>query len=278
MKRQRIHQRLGELIGREQSLDEVARRLYAVISDTGAPVVGALQVTCADESERECIDALQRNFCEYLLPTLKFGERGPFRLANLGGRYERCAVALADNHFSTREARRGWKLLLVKINSHVSVERRRGRSVFGRMERYRSESVYCGALAALLNGAELPFCDELREAFRLDGLDRVALLQDESKVDPEARSLLAAVAGAGVQARRAVDDIRERSPESPTLFVVLACVTLNRKLKDSEIVCGSWIVDWRGKEADVSYVGLGDDPSRLRLDSDSGGLRLGAED
>lgn len=278
MESRRISERLGELIGREHPVDEVARRLYALASDIAAPVVGAMHVTCADESERECIDALQHNFCEYLLPTLKFGKRAPFRLANLGGRYERAALGIADQHFSIARARRSWKLLLVKINAHVSVERREGATIFGRMARYRSESIYCGALTALLDGEELPFCDELRRALAIDGLDRLGLLRDASRVDPELRSLLAAVASAGVQSRRALDDILARPPEGPTLFVVLGCVTLNRKLKDSEIVCGSWVADRRGEEPEVHYAGVGDDPSRVRLVRGSAGLTLTGDD
>ena len=274
----RIHERLVEWTGCELPVDEVARRLYGLVADIAAPVVGAMHVTCADESERECIDALQSNFCEHLLPRLKFGERAPFRLANLGGRYEEASIHIADDHFSIPEARKSWKLLLLKINSHVSIDRRKGQLIFGRMPRYHVESIYCGALHALMAGAQHPFCDDLRRGLGIGGMDRLALLLDDATVKPEIRSLIAAVTGAGVQARRALEDIRSKAPECPTLFLVLPCVTLNRMLKDAEIVCGAWIVDWRGNEPEVTYEGLGDDPSRMRLGGGTGGVKLTVED
>ena len=273
-----LQERLAGWIGRELPVDEVARRLYALASDIAAPVVGAMHVTCADESERECVDALQHNFSEYLLPRLKFGERGPFRLANLGGRYEQASVHIADDHFSNPEAHKRWKLLLLKINSHVSIEKRDGKLTFGRMSRYRSESTYCGALHALMAGAQHPFCDELREAFEIGGRDRLSTLLDASRVEPDYRSLLAAATGAAVQALRALEDIRSKPPSCPTLFLVLPCVTLNRELKDTEIICGAWVVDSRADKPRVSYGGLGDDPSRMRLQNDAGGMRLTVED
>jgi len=257
--------RLANLIGREWNVDEVSRRLYEFAADLNAPAVGAMQVTCSDESERECVDAFQRNFAEYLLPMLKFGERSHFRLANLGGRYEWGAVHIAEQHYSTREAHDGFKLLLVKINSHVSVERVDRQWRFGRMERYASKSVYCGALHAWMSGASLPFVHELDEAMSLEGQDRLAVLLDEQRVEPQLRSLFAAVTHARLQARRALIDIQDRRPVSPTLFVVLPCVTLNRKQADTEIVCGVYRADWRSDVAEIGYQGLGDDPAAYRL-------------
>ena len=47
-------------------------------------------------------------------------------------------------------------------------------------------------------------------------------------------------------------------------------MTLNKQAKDTEIVCGIGLVDWRGDEPLVEYRGLGDDPSMLHLQTDSG--------
>ena len=267
-------ERLLDLIGRERDVDEVARTLYTVAFELRAPVVGAMQVTCADESERECIDAFQSNFVEDLLPSLKFGTRSRFRLANLGGRYERGAVAIAENHYSTGKAAGAFKLLVVKVNSHVCAESTEDGRRFGRMRRYDTESVYCGALHALMDGSELPFAKELGERFRSGGKDRLEILLDKTRVEPDHRSLFAAVANARLQVEGAVDDIRECSPQTPTFFLLLPCVTLNRKGKDTEIVCGVWQLDGRPNEPIDVYHGLGDDPSAYRLSIERGQILL----
>jgi hypothetical protein len=267
-------ERILEHIGRETDVDDVARHLYQFASEVRAPVTGALHVTCSDESERECVDAFQRSFCEYVLPTLKFGERATFRTANLGGRYEWGAVAIADDHYSMAAVDKDFKLLVVKVNAHVSVDTSAGSPVFGQMRRYDSESVYCGALHSLMAGARVPFADDLREALSSEGQDRLALLLDEERVDPAHRSLFAAVASARLQARRALLDLQDQPPRTPTLFTVIPCVTLNRRAKDAEIVCGIYRADWRDRQPDIDYQGLGDDPSAYRLLSDGDRFRV----
>ena len=94
----------------------------------------------------------------------EFGERSVFRLANLGARYEWGAVHVAEEHYSTSAARNDFKLMVVKVNSHVCVEPKTEGHDFGRMQRYDSESTYCGALHALLAGGRLPFAGDLSEA------------------------------------------------------------------------------------------------------------------
>jgi len=266
--------RLLDLIGRERDVDEVARTLYTVADGFRAPVVGAMQVTCSDESERECIDAFHSNVVEHLLPSLKFGTRSRFRIANLGARYERGAVAIAEDHYSTGEAAGAFKLMIAKVNSHVCVESTSDGRRFGSMRRYDTESVYCGALHALMDGSELPFAKELGELFRSGGKDRLGMLLDAKRVEPAYRSLFAAVVNARLQVECAVDDVRECSPRTPTFFLLLPCVTLNRKGKDTEIVCGVWQLDRRSSEPVDTYRGLGDDPSAYRLSIDRGQILL----
>jgi hypothetical protein len=265
-------EQLIELIGHERDIVEIARRLYALSTGLNAPVVGAMHVTCADESERECVDAFQHGITDHLLPCIKFGKRRPFRLANLGGRYETGAVHIAEEHYSTQEAARKHKLLLVKVNSHVCVESGPEGYRFGSMRRYDTESVYCGALHAVMAGSTLPFARELEEIFRADGRDRLRSLLDESRVEPNYRSLYAAVVNATLQARRVLDDVLERPPSTPTLFVIIPCVTLNRPLNDAEIICGLHQVDWRGDEPIASYRGLDDEPAGYRCRVDGGSL------
>ena len=266
--------RLHELLGRELDVTEVARKLYEFAGNVHAPVVGAMHVTCSDESERECIDAFHNGFAGPLLPSLKFGERTPFRIASLGGRYEWGAASIAEEHFATPASDDAFKLMLIKLNSHVSIESDGAEPCFGRMRRYERESTYCGALHALMQGQQHPFIDDLHEAFTSEGGDRLATLLDEQAVPPALRSLYAAVVNARLQSRRCLVDIQDRRPVSPTLYVVLPCVTLNRRDRDTEIVCGVYRADWRSDEPQIEYRGVGDDPSRYTLDRSRGPLRL----
>ena len=70
---------------------------------------------------------------------------------------------------------------------------------------------------------------------------------------------------ATVQAQRAVADILHHPPLTPTLYWVLACVTLNKPQRDGELLCGLCTVDRRRAEPAVVYGGLGDDPSQYVL-------------
>jgi hypothetical protein len=268
-------ERLYRLIGREHDIDDVSRTLYGFASDSGAPAFGALHLTCSDESERECVEAFQHNFATHLLPNLKLGERSVFRLANLGARYEWGAVHIAEEHYSTSAARDRFKLMLVKVNAHVCVEPTDDGHSFGRMRRYDSESSYCGALHALIGGGRLPFAGDLAEALSSDGTDRLLLLLDDNRVTAADRSLFAALASARAQARRVMIDIQDRRPESPTQFIVLPCVTLNKRAKDGEIVCGVYNADWRSKRPLFEYRGLGDDPAGYRMERTHGGIVVG---
>lgn len=260
-------ERFTKLLGREVDVDEAGRALYADAAEIRAATVGAMLITCADESEREVQDALQRNFAEHLLPTLKPGERSFFRLANLGGRYETGAVEIARQHYSTEDDGKGFGLLVVKIDSHVCAEHDGHAYRFGKMKRYDTDSVYCGALHAMMDGSKLPFATELARTFRTKGLDRLELLADESRVATGYRSLFVAVANASLQAQRAVADIEANRPDQPTLFVVVHGVALNKKQKDAEIICGVHRIDWRMEQPRTVYHGLGDDPSRYRVRS-----------
>jgi hypothetical protein len=259
--------RITKLLGREADIDEVGRSLYADAAEVRAAIVGGMLITCSDESERQGRNAFQRNFAEHLLPSLKPGERSFFRLANLGGRYETGAVEIARQHYLPDDDAKGYGLLVIKINSHVSAEDDGDGYRFGRMKRYGADSVYCGALHAMLDGSDLPFATDLAATFRTGGLDRLALLADEARVAPEHRSLFVAMTNASLQALRTVDDVAASRPTRPSLFVVVHGVILNKKQKDSEIICGIHRIDWRTDEPERTYNGLGDDPSRYRVRS-----------
>ncbi|MCK4342562.1 MAG: hypothetical protein KAY37_12660 [Phycisphaerae bacterium] len=265
---------LNKLLGREHDLDDVNRALRDYVRALDAPVVGAMHITCADESEYECIDSFQRRFVNDLLPDLKFARRAPFRLSNLGGRYEEGALAVAEHHYATPQTHDAFKVLLVKINAHVAIERTGAAARFGRMQRYDTESTACGALHALLDGKQLPALNELRETFESEGVDRLTQLLDPSLVHPQHRSLFVALVNARLQTRRAEQAIQDHTSHSPTLYLVASCVTLNRPEQDTELLCGLYTADQRGGEHTAAYIGLGDDPIRYEVHDDFGRLRV----
>ena len=263
---------LYDLVGRERSLPEVTQTLHDWAQTQHAAEVGALHVTCSDESERECVEALQRGFTDQLLPALKLARRSAFQLSNLGGRYEWGAAPLAEDHFLSERSRRGHTVLVAKINAHVAFEELPAATAAARQfrlgvwDRYGRDSTSCGALNALLAGKRSPFLDDLREAFDSEGHDRLGALRDSQQMDPLFRPLAAAVVSARLQARKAVLDIQDHAPAQPTYWVVLPCVTVNRHAEDTEIVCGVYAVDGRDGERGVTYSGLGDDPAAYRIE------------
>lgn len=266
---------LLHLIGREGSLHEVTRAIRNEVQSLHAPVVGAVHVTCSDESERECLDAFQQGFVKDMLPSLKFARSSAFRVATLGGRYEWGGVRIAEQHFATEASEGHFKAMVVKVNAHVSVETDGHALHFGQLARYRKRSTYCGALHALLGaGQELPALDDLREAFVSEGLDRVTVLNDPDQVAPELRVLYAAVASARLQARRIMLDIQDYVPATPTVFLIHPCVTLNRAREDSELLCGVYRADYRGSEPSYEYAGLGDDPRAYTMDQAHGMIHV----
>jgi hypothetical protein len=270
--------RLLHLIGHEAPLAEAAQALHFAAGELDADPVGALLLTCADEAEHECAEAFQQGFVRYLLPQLKFSRRAAFRLANLGARYEWGAARIAEQHYSVEKATRPFKLLVVKVNAHVSYEEasfwtrtsvgdEQAPFRFGRFLRHGVESTSCGALCALIEGTNAPFAEDLGEAFLSEGHDRLATLRDETRVDPRYRPLYAALVSARLQARKAVLDLQDYRPSTPTYALVVPSVTLNRHDRDTEIVCGVYRIDGRGAEDVVTYTGLGDDPAGFAIDS-----------
>lgn len=267
-------ERMYELLGEERPCDEVSRILRSYVQSLRAPVVGAMRVGCSDEAEQEAIEAFQRQFVRYLLPSMKFSAKSPFRAANLGGRYEWGSIRIAENHYSLAPGAEGWKTLVLKINAHVSLERGPEGPVFGRAERYGSDSVYCGALHAVLARAQDPFARLLTEDFGFEGVDRLAELRDPTRVPENVLSLFTAVVSARVQARRAMLDVQDHRPENPTLYLILPCVTLNRGGHDSELIIGIYTADRRGETPHDEYCGLSDRASDYQLSESGGHLHL----
>lgn len=262
------------LLGREAALPDIPDALRRAAVTLKPAVVGALHITCADESEWECLDAFQRGFVDILLPELKFAEKAAFRLSNLGARHELGAVSVAEQHFATREAQEHFKVLAIKVNSHVAVAGHGAAARFGQMQRYDCESTACGALHALLAGAQAPFAQDLREAFCGDGFDRLACLQDELFVPPNLRSLFIAVVQARRQLARVEEDIRSHAQCGPTVYLGAACVTLNRPDQDTELLTGLLMIDRRAEPAARFYVGMSDDPRRYVMRAEGSRLHV----
>jgi hypothetical protein len=145
---------------------------------------------------------------------------------------------------------------------------------YGWLKRYGARSTCCGALAALLAGSDLPAVRELAETFASEGKDRLALINDPTVVPQEHRALVAAITNAALQARRAAGDIERRRPQTPTRFLVLPCVTLNRPGPDTELLVGRYEIDWTSQAPATSHEGLGDDPAGYRIAHQHGRLSI----
>jgi hypothetical protein len=252
---------LIKLIGQEFTIKKISRTLCDITQDLRPGVVGAMHITCADESEHECVQAFQKGFVQHHLPELKFANQSAFRISNLGGRYEWGAVGIAEDHFVLPVIPSSFKLMVIKINSHVGVTVENNAERYGFLKRYGRESACCGALSALMAGKKGPFLEELRKVFRFVGIDRLQTLMDPGQVAPELRSLYAAVVSAGLQARQVMTEIRAHIPPVPTLYLVVPCITLNRHDIDTEILCGVYTTDCRSSGVNEEYVGLSDDPA-----------------
>jgi hypothetical protein len=267
--------RLQDLTGTESELSQVSNALRQFAQELGAPVVGGCHVTCSDEAESECEEAFQRWFGREVLPELKPDSRAPLRSINLGGRYEPGAIRVAEEHYATLKSREAFKLLVVKINAHTAVCRSAEGPEYGWLERYGCRSACCGALAKLFEGGSLPAVEELRKTFASDGKNRLAVLEDSRRVVPRHRALLTAVSSAALQARRAVLDIQHYQPQTPTVFLVLACVTVNRVSEpDTELVVGQYGIDRTGQEPAIKHRGLGDDPAAYRVRHEQGRVMI----
>jgi hypothetical protein len=262
--------KLHDLTGTEYKLEHLGWALREFVDELRPAVVGVCHVMCSDETERECAEAFHRWFAGRSLPDLKPARRAAFHTVNLGARYEWGAVRIAEEHFSAPASKGAFKLLVVKINSHVAVRSTPEGPEYGWLDRYGGESACCGALAAMMEGSELPAVQELAQAFGADGRNRIGVLHDASRVPIRQRALLAAVTNARLQAQRAVLDIEEHRPHCPTMFLVLPCVTINRPGPDTELMVGQYGVDWTAGSPEIKYRGLGDDPAAYSVRHEQG--------
>ncbi len=269
--------RLTKRFGVEHEIDGASRKLKHTVQQFGFEFCGAHLITCSDETEAEAADAFQQWFARDLLPVLRLSDRAPFRTANLGARYEWSGVAIAENHFAIDPEQSARKVLLYKIHSHVAVESTNDGSIFGVYPRYGEPSPCCGALSGLLDNAAGPVFDELRETFRSEDLDRVALLNDPNVVPPGMRPFTAAIVQARLQARRVLLDIQEHRCLTPTLYLVVGSVILNRPNRDGEILVGMYVADHLSDDRREFYMGFGDDPRQYTYDATRKPIRVEQE-
>ena len=124
--------------------------------------------------------------------------------------------------------------------------------------------------------AEWECAECFQRSFTSEGKDRLAVINDPAAVRQEHRALVAAITNAALQARRAVGDVEQRRPRTPTRFLVLPCVTINRPGPDSELLVGRYEIDWTGEVPATRYEGLGDDPAGYRIAHHHGRLSVQA--
>lgn len=268
---------LIKLIGHEFTVKKISRTLCDMAERLRPGIVGAMHITCADESEHECVQAFQKGFVQHHLPELKFAHQSAFRISNLGGRYDWGAIGIVEKHFVLPGDQKSFKLIVVKINSHVGVISEKDEEYYGFYQRYGKNSPCCGALYALMTGEQGPYIDELRDLFRSEGKERLQILMNAGQVEPKHRGLYAAIVSARLQARQVMADIRGHTPSGPTLYLIVPCVTLNRLEIDTEILCGVYTADYRSGDLSEEYTGLGDDPSTYTFSIPNRRIYIGNE-
>ena len=266
---------LTPLIGREVRLTETSRAIAGVVRRLAPARLASLHVTCSDERERECAEAFQ----SLVVRELSEGERtrrAPMRTANLGARYEWGCGPVALSHY--QRAGDADVLCVAKINGHVGAVLEAGKEpVYGMVEREVCSTTDCGALCAVMAGAQAAFADELRLILSSGGLDRVAMLLDPTVCAPDHRALVAAVVSARLQARKAMLDLLA-TPGAPDRLLVPSCVTINRPGRDHEVLVGWYAAVRRGDDLELTWTGLEDDPRRVAVEHGPRGVRLVAKD
>ena len=58
------------------------------------------------------------------------------------------------------------------------------------------------------------------------------------------------------------------------MYLVVPCVTLNRTDRDTEIVCGFYLMDHRSEQRKEAYFGLEDDPAAYKVRYETNRLRV----
>ena len=260
---------LAERIGKETRLGDVDRATVRVAGRLRKPSVTTLHVTCSDGLEHGTT-ATFRNIVSRDLTQAAARNWAPLRTANLGGRYEWGSSAVALSHFQDV----GESLAIVKVNSHVGVQRGHGEPTFGHYDRTGNQSGTCGALTMLLQGSSAAFLQDIELIFESEGKDRHALLLDPDVLDPALRMLYVAVVQARLEARRALLDLAQLE-SGPDALLVVSAVTFNQQLHDHELLVGFYAGEREsaGQLHNV-WCGLPDDPRAIAYAQTPRGVQL----
>jgi hypothetical protein len=272
-------------LGVEAPLQTVHHAILRAAHDI-RPVVesGAVLATCSDEFNGEIRTAFVRDVARQLNSPNMPGNRRIFSVANLGGRIEPGAIALADVHFTAATQRSGEKLLLVEIASHVGWRRSvagetarvpaspLGR-VWGELDRFGVPSACCGALRLLLDSptaaaaVRFPWFDQLTAFF---GPERLAAL----RADPGPWPMLkAAIVHAVLQAETAMVDLLREPPRTPTHVLLVSMVVVNRRGPDDAFPVGVHHLHFRDGVAHLEHgSSLRSTPGALEIEKSGQGL------
>jgi hypothetical protein len=259
---------LERRVGHEESLSSFHSALLRAARGI-APVVesGTLLAACSDEFNGEIRSAFDRDVARMLSAPDVPGARRVFAVANLGGRIEPGAIALANLHFTARSARAGQKLLLIEIASHVGRRDAPEGPVWGELDRFGTSSPCCGALRLLLDvprdasAVRFPWFDQLTAFF---GPERLARL----RADPGPhRMVRAAVVHAVLQSETAIVDLLREPPATPTQVLLVALVVVNRKGPDDCIPVGVHHLSFREGQGEIQHGhSLRSSPEALEVD------------
>lgn len=272
-------------IGVEAPLQTVHHAVLRAAHDI-RPVVesGAVLATCSDEFNGEIRSAFVRDVARQLNSPNMPGTRRIFSVANLGGRIEPGAIALADVHFTAASQRSGEKLLVVEIASHVGWRRAvagqnsrvptspLGR-IWGELDRFGVPSACCGALRLLLDAptaasaVRFPWFDQLTAFF---GPERLAAL----RADPGPWPMLkAAIVHAVLQAETAMVDLLREPPRTPTHVLIVSMVAVNRRGPDDAFPVGVHHLHFQGGVAHLEHgSSLRSTPEALEIQKSGQGL------
>ncbi|HEX6884849.1 MAG TPA: hypothetical protein VF530_15850 [Planctomycetota bacterium] len=260
---------LAAMLGREESLHTVhatvLRAAHAI-----RPVVesGTVLAACSDEFNGEVRAAFDRDVARLLSAPEIPGTRRVFAVANMGGRIEPGAIALANQHFSARSTRSGEKLLLIEVTGHVGRRETSAGARWGELDRFGLPSPCCGALRLLLDAPEsaqavrFPWFDQLTAFF---GPARLAALRADAS--PYAM-LRAAIVHAVLQAETAIVDLLREAPPTPTHVLLVALVVVNRRGTDNAIPVALHHLHFTDGEPDlVAGKALRSTPGALEVDA-----------
>ncbi len=265
---------LERLLGVEVSLDVfhgTLRRAAQAMHPRGE--VGTMLVTCSDEFLGEVRTAFARDVARPLTALQMIGSRGTFAVANLGGRFEPGALALADEHFSGGSRPDSARRLVVELVAHVGRLRQDHSSTHGLVDRFGKASPCCGALTLLLEAPEAtaavrhPWFDQLSAFF---GPARLSQL----RADPSPwRLVRAAIVHAVLQGESAMADLLRDPPDGPAHILLACVVAINQPGTDGALLASVQRMHFDGTHMHLEHAAaLRSSPEALDISSQAGRL------